>query len=102
MELLLKLVRWALALVLGFIAWRALSLGDIVPGVLMLAGALVILPPAGALVARFAAPVARHAVAIGLGFALVLCGLAIAGLDSERAPVAAEPPGANDFSTDGG
>lgn len=86
MELLLKLVRWALALVLGIIAWRALSLGDIVPGVLMLAGALVIVPPVGALIARLAAPVARHGVAIGLGFALVLAGLALAGLDPERGP----------------
>jgi len=86
MDLLLKLVRWGLALVLGLIAWRALSLGDTVPGVLMLAGALVIVPPVGALVARLAAPVARHGFAIGLGFALVLAGLAAAGLDPERGP----------------
>lgn len=86
MQMLLKLVRWVLALVLGFIAWRALSLGDIVPGVLMLAGALVIVPPVGALVALAAAPVARHGFAIGLGFALVLAGLALAGVDPERGP----------------
>ena len=100
MEMLLRLVRWVLALVLGFIAWRALSLGDIGPGVLMLAGALVIVPPVGALVGRFAAPVARHAVAIGLAFTLVLAGLALAGLDPERSP-ALEEPATGELATDG-
>ena len=91
MEVLLKLVRWLLALVLGFIAWRALSLGDIAPGALMLAGALVIVPPVGALVARLAPAVARDAVAIALGFALAIAGLAVAGLDDDLAPTSGEP-----------
>lgn len=91
MEVLLKLVRWLLALVFGFIAWRALSLGDIVPGALMVAGALVILPPVGALVARLAPAVARNAVAIALGFALAIAGLAVAGMDDDLAPASGEP-----------
>lgn len=90
MGMLLNIVRWLLAVVLGFIAWRALSLGDIVPGVLMLAGALVILPPVGGLVARLAPAVARDGVAIALGFALAMAGLAAAGLNPERVPAAEE------------
>lgn len=91
MEVLLKLVRWLLALVLGFISWRALSLGDIVPGLLMLAGALVIVPPVGALVARLAPVVARDGVAIAVGFALAIAGLAVAGLNPDRVPAPEEP-----------
>lgn len=80
--MLIKLVRWALALALGFIAFGAMYAGDTVPAILMVAGALVILPPVGAFVGRFAPPVARHGVAIAIGFALVLAGLAVTSLTS--------------------
>ena len=80
--MLINLVRWLAGLTLGFIAYGALLAGDIIPFILMLAGALVVLPPVGALIGRFVAPVARHGVAIGLGFALVLAGLAVTGLTS--------------------
>lgn len=86
MEMLVKLVRWLAGLALGVIAYGALYAGDTVPFILILAGALVVLPPVGALVGRFVAPVARHGVAIALGFALAIAGLAVAGLgDGGRA-----------------
>lgn len=86
MEILVKLVRWLAGLALGVIAYGALDAGDTVPFILILTGALVVLPPIGALVGRFVAPVARHGVAIGLGFALVIAGLAVAGLGDGRRP----------------
>ena len=86
MEMLVKLVRWLAGLALGVIAYGALYAGDTVPFILILAGALVVLPPVGALVGRFVALVARHGVAIALGFALAIAGLAVAGLgDGGRA-----------------
>src|SRR5690554_7130666 len=93
MEILIKLVRWLAGLALGFIAYGALRAGDTIPFTLMLAGALVVLPPVGALAGRLATPVGRHSVAIALGFTLVLAGLAVAGLTSDRAPVPGETPG---------
>ena len=93
MQMLVKLVRWLAALALGVIAYGALYAGDTVPFILILAGALVVLPPVGALVGRFIAPVARHGVAIALGFALVLAGLGVASLGSGGQPVAGEAEG---------
>lgn len=83
MQLLLTFVRWALALALGFIAFTALQAGDTLPALVMFLGALVVLPPIALLLGRLAAPLARPAVAIGLAFALVLAGLALAGLGLE-------------------
>ncbi len=80
--MLIKLVRWIAALALGFIAYGALLAGDIVPFILMLAGALVVLPPVGALLGRVIAPLNRHGMAIAVGFAFVLAGLAVTGLTS--------------------
>ncbi|MFZ7096740.1 hypothetical protein ACOPJQ_02280 [Luteimonas dalianensis] len=80
--MLIKLVRWVAALALGLIAYGALRAGDVVPFLLILAGALVVLPPVGALLGRLAAPVGRHGVAIAVGFAFVMAGLAVTGLTS--------------------
>lgn len=96
--MLMSLVRWVLALTLGFIAWGAFSAGDTIPAVPMLAGALVVLPPVGNLLARLAPAVKRPAVAIAIGFALVLAGLALVGLTSgER--MAPDRPDASDTVT---
>lgn len=93
MQLLLTLLRWALALALGFIALTALRAGDTLPALVMFLGVLVVLPPIAALLGRLAAPLARPAVAIGLAFALVLAGLALVGLTSGHPPASVAAPG---------
>ncbi|MGY0633915.1 hypothetical protein [Luteimonas sp. A478] len=101
--MLITLVRWVLALMLGFIAWGAFSAGDTIPSIPMFAGALVVLPPVGHLLGRLARPVKRPAVAIAIGFVLVLGGLALAGLTAGGG-MAPDSPHAADTVTvpDGG
>lgn len=91
--MLINLVRWLAGLALGFIAYGALRAGDVIPFILMLTGALVVLPPVGSLLGQLIAPLNRHGMAIAVGFAFVLAGLAVTGLTSggARESAAHEP-----------
>ena len=89
MDVLLKVLRWVLGLFLGFTALGALFAGSFIAFLLMAVGVLVIIPPSGAWIGRFIAPVARHGAAIGIGFVCFFAGLAMAVINSEPTKPAA-------------
>lgn len=90
MDTLLKVLRWVLGLFLSFTALGALFTGDFIAALVMLAGVLVIIPPSGAWIGRFVAPVARHGAAVGIGLVLFFAGIAVAVINSDPKPPAAE------------
>lgn len=94
MDTLLKVVRWVLGLFLGFMAFGALVTGAFAATAVMMAGVLVIIPPSGAWIGRFIAPVARHGAAIGIGLLLVFIGFVVAAMTSEPSSTAGTPPSA--------
>lgn len=85
MDTLLKIVRWLLGLFLLTLALGALFTKAFLAALVMLIGILIILPPGGAWVGRFIAPVARHGVSIGIGLVLFFAGLAVAVITSDTA-----------------
>ncbi|MBH1745992.1 hypothetical protein I5V28_09185 [Stenotrophomonas maltophilia] len=89
MDVLLKVLRWVLGLFLGFTALGALFAGSFIAFLLMAVGVLVIIPPSGAWIGRFIAPVSRHGAAIGIGLVCFFAGLAMAVITSEPTKPAA-------------
>lgn len=93
MDMLLKVVRWVLGLFLGFTALGALFTGDFIATLVMLAGVLIIVPPSGAWIGRYIAPIARHGAAIGIGLVLFFAGIAVAVINSDtKAPATKDAP----------
>lgn len=89
MDTLLKVVRWVLGLFLGFTAFGGLVAGAFVGALVMLGGMLIVLPPSGAWIGRFVAPVARHGAAIGIGLLLWLTGIVVTATTAEPSRPAA-------------
>lgn len=89
MDMLLKVVRWVLGLFLGFTALGALLTGSLIAFFVMALGVLIIIPPSGAWIGRFVAPVARHGAAIGIGLVCWFAGMAVAVIYSEPSSPAA-------------
>lgn len=91
MDMLLKVVRWLLGLVLALTALGALFSGEGIAFLVMAVGVLIILPPSGAWIGRFVAPVSRHGAAIAIGLVCFFAGVALPVINPEPSPAAATP-----------